>query len=439
MSLWLFNAADGFSEAVLRGDKAALLSSEDYRRLMASETLSDLRSGLEDTDYGNFLQDEPEPLTVATLEARMRERLFAQFRNLQAQAGSELRQFLQFIVAEKMIDNVVSLIQGVVNRKPMEELLANADPMGWTPEMRALLTYDASAGYDELYRSVLIDTPVGRYFANYLQQRGVGGGGGGGMGGHGNPSSGAHPNAMGGGGGQQFQDMDLEIMRACLKKAWLEDFYDYCHRRLSGSGQELMEKLLSREADFLVIAVTLNSLNSPMSGSTQLLDKSALFPHFGNLYPNGTDALRKAYNDATIRAALESHSLYLELYENCKDFYIKNDADRSADAAAKNAGSNDKDVVDPDGKRSHSDTTDAGAVATAGGADLLSFEEAVYRHRVKLCEFAFEQQMNYAGFYAWYKLKEQEIKNLLWIADMILMNRPDQMEHRVLPAFSPRY
>lgn len=70
-----------------------------------------------------------------------------------------------------MIDNVVSLIQGALNNKEPDELLSHADPMGWTNEMRALLTVDASAGYEELYRTVLIDTPVSHYFEEYLNQQ----------------------------------------------------------------------------------------------------------------------------------------------------------------------------------------------------------------------------------------------------------------------------
>lgn len=35
------------------------------------------------------------------------------------------------------------------------------DPLGWLPEMRAIAAIDTSTGYEDLYRMLLIDTPVG--------------------------------------------------------------------------------------------------------------------------------------------------------------------------------------------------------------------------------------------------------------------------------------
>lgn len=67
-----------------------------------------------------------------------------------------------------MIDNIVSLIQGSLNKKPPEELLSRIDPLGWFPEMRGIAATDISEGYDELYRTLLVDTAVGPYFEAYL-------------------------------------------------------------------------------------------------------------------------------------------------------------------------------------------------------------------------------------------------------------------------------
>lgn len=39
MEMAMFNVNDGFAEAVVRGYRSAFLSSEDYRRLGASENL----------------------------------------------------------------------------------------------------------------------------------------------------------------------------------------------------------------------------------------------------------------------------------------------------------------------------------------------------------------------------------------------------------------
>lgn len=63
----------------------------------------------------------------------------------------------------------MGLIQGALNRKPAEELLARVDPLGYFAEMRAIARMDFSANYGELYRSLLVDTPVGKYFDGFLR------------------------------------------------------------------------------------------------------------------------------------------------------------------------------------------------------------------------------------------------------------------------------
>ena len=42
--------------------RSGFLTTDDYRRLGAAESLEDLRTALDDTDYGQFMQDEPSPL-----------------------------------------------------------------------------------------------------------------------------------------------------------------------------------------------------------------------------------------------------------------------------------------------------------------------------------------------------------------------------------------
>merc|ERR1719454_2428695 len=116
-------------------------------------------------------------------------------------------------------------------------------------------------------------------------------------------------------------------MKATLKKAWLEDFNSFC-QGLGGTTQEVMGHMLNMEADFRVLLVTLNALNTDLSTESKLQDRNSLYPSFGYLYPEGTKELRKAWNETTVRTALEPYAKYLALYDQVKQFY-DSDTDKS--------------------------------------------------------------------------------------------------------------
>merc|ERR1712176_429992 len=120
---------------------------------------------------------------------------------------------------------------------------------------------------------------------------------------------------------------DLEVMKATLKKAWLEDFFSFC-QGIGGTTAETMGHMLKTEADFRVLLVTLNALNTDLMTEAKLEDRVALYPSFGYLYPDVAQALRRAFNEASVRAALEG-SMYLSLYDQVKQFY---DSDQKGDA-----------------------------------------------------------------------------------------------------------
>merc|ERR1719263_2129288 len=109
-------------------------------------------------------------------------------------------------------------------------------------------------------------------------------------------------------------------MKATLKKAWLEDFYGFVQQQ-GGGTQEVMGNLLKMEADFRVLLVTFNSLTTGLSSDQNREDRNALMPTFGYLYPEGYKELRKAWNETTVRTALEPYADYLNLFNEVKEFY----------------------------------------------------------------------------------------------------------------------
>jgi len=338
---------------------------------------------------GTFCQDEPSPLLVATLSKKCYEKLADEFRYLKAQTVEPLTTFMDFIAREKMIDNVCMIIQGALNGKSPKDIQEKMHPLGVFEGMRTIMaeSFDVSSGFDEVYRIFLVDTPIGKYFDEYLREADSG------------PDEMVKSGLDSGAASGILTKQDLEIMKASLKKAWLEDFYGFCMQQ-GGTTATVMGNILSMEADFRVILVTLNSLNTDMGTESKNQERSALFPSFGYLYPEGVKELRKAVSEPMVRTALENHVEYVKLYEQVKEFY------------------------DQDSEKSRTGMT--------------SIEDEVYKSNVHLYEMSFEQQYHFGVYYAWVKLKEQEIRNIKWICNMIVLNKKDRIDEVVVPIFKPR-
>merc|ERR1719409_413167 len=77
------------------------------------------------------------------------------------------------LAREKMIENVVMIIQNSMNNKKPSEMLEKLHPMGVFAGINTIMAdrYDHTAkGVDDMYRIFLVDTPIGPYFEKYLQQ-----------------------------------------------------------------------------------------------------------------------------------------------------------------------------------------------------------------------------------------------------------------------------
>merc|ERR1712070_659644 len=203
------------------------------------------------------------------------------------------------------------------------------------------------------------------------------------------------------------------------KKAWLEDFYAYV-MSLGGTTAEVLGDILRKEADFRVLLVALNSMNTPMVGSdAQRNDRNVLYPNFGYLYPEGTRKLREAWNDQTIQAALEPYPRHAKLYNEVKGFY-----DRQASTA-----------MDP---QQILEEMKSNLEAGKGGLQGSSIEDLIYKEMVHIYEMSFEQQYHFGVFYSWVKLREQEIRNIRWISNMIVLKAKDHIDDTIVPIFQPR-
>lgn len=79
----------------------------------------------------------------------------------------------------------------------------------------------------EVYRFVLVDTPLAPYFQDCLSE-------------------------------EDLDELNVEIIRSTLYRAYLEDFNRFCER-IGGATWDIMQPILEFEADRRAINITINS------------------------------------------------------------------------------------------------------------------------------------------------------------------------------------
>lgn len=139
--------------------------------------------------------------------------------------------------------------------------------------MRSICTFEAnSKGYSDLYETVLIDTPIGTYFSQFLEESASG-------------------ERMDGTSDVRnvLEEIQMELIKNSMLKLWLEDFYNFCQVRLlllqgnwlitthwandgaldlqkvGGDTAVIMGEILNARADRIAINITLNSFGTPLN------------------------------------------------------------------------------------------------------------------------------------------------------------------------------
>jgi V-type H+-transporting ATPase subunit d len=185
-----------------------------------------------------------------------------------------------------------------------------------------------------------------------------------------------------------LEEVEIEIIKSSLIKYWIEDFYQFT-QKLGGDTAKLMGDLLNVRADTNAINITLNSFGTPLNEpAMRSSDRKRLYPAVGHLYPAGTAMLVDVADEEELGRVLELFPQYSAIWN----------------------------------------------VHTNGQGDK-SIDDCFYERDVEMLELAFESQMHYAVFYAYVKLKEQEIRNLVWISECILQQQKDEI-NKFVPVFS---
>ncbi|KAG5013899.1 hypothetical protein JHK86_026160 [Glycine max] len=448
-----FNIHGGFLEAIVRGHRAGLLTTADYNNLCQCETLDDIKMHLSATEYGPYLQNgaffpsvitilnpffvtcgfevetffanlskgdvlyylkwkcpkkhfgkfsdgdvmscnqikyledsrkhcdlpmglglaeglipttwetevripvwrESSPLHTTTIVEKCTLKLVDDYKNMLCQATEPLSTFLEYITYGHMIDNVVLIVTGTLHERDVQELLEKCHPLGM---FDSIATLAVAQNMRELYRLVLVDTPLAPYFSECITS-------------------------------EDLDDMNIEIMRNTLYKAYLEDFYRFC-QKLGGATAEIMSDLLAFEADRRAVNITINSIGTELTRD----DRRKLYSNFGLLYPYGHEELAVCEDIDQVRAVMEKYPPYQSIF----------------------------------------------AKLSYGESQML--DKAFYEEEVKRLCLAFEQQVHlsvltfhYAVFFAYMRLREQEIRNLMWISECVAQNQKSRVHDSVVFIF----
>lgn len=329
-----------YVEGIVRGYRNALLTQQSYSNLTQCETIDDVKLQLQ--PYADVLASLPPNPSTSALAQKTTDKLVAEFRYLQAQATGSLSKFMAYLTYGYMIDNVALLITGTLHERDTRELLERCHPLGWFETMPVLCV---ATNIEELYNSVLIETPLAPYFKGSLSH-------------------------------QDLDELNIEIIRNTLYKNYLEDFYNWINSdpELAGTPTaDTMCEALEFEADRRSINITLNSFGTELSKA----DRKKLYPQFGRLYPEGIFLLSRAEDAEGVRIAVEGVSDYKTYFDQ-------------AGMSGNNAGGGG-----------------VGNMSGGAGSEGRSLEDMFYQKEMEISKLAFTRQFTHGVVYAWVKLKEQ--------------------------------
>jgi V-type H+-transporting ATPase subunit d len=254
---------------------------------------------------------------------------------------------MEYLTYGYMIDNVALLITGTLHERDTRELLERCHPLGWFETLPVLCV---ATNMDELYNSVLVETPLAPYFKASLSSH-------------------------------DLDELNIEIVRNTLYKHYLEDFYAWVTQAapdLRGSPTAAaMAEALEFEADRRAINITLNSFGTELAKA----ERRRLYPSFGRLYPEGTLMLSRADDIEAVRIAVDGVSDYRAFF----------DAAGFGGAGASNAAAG----------------AGPSSAAVGGGGEGKSLEDFFYQKEMEISKMVFTRQFTHAVVYAWVKLREQ--------------------------------
>jgi len=391
--LMSFNVEYGFLEAILRGTRSGFLTEFEYNQLCLCETLEDVKLPLGDTDYKAAITGlQVGTLTTESISNACRMKNIREFEWMRRQAVGPLTTFFEYITYKYLIESIQFIIASIIKGSKPEIVLSKCHPLGKSPQLKTILTFENDLGEDDgllsLYKTVLVDTPVAKYFALYFNSE---------LG----PDQ--EPREI----KRHYDETEVEIITNMLIKLWLEDFYAFT-QNLGGATAAVMKELLEFEADHRAIDITINSLHTSLNDDINRHSRQDLYCTFGKLYPNATlKEFAKIKQMSEIGDKLRPYKCYYDLWKAAETEPSKFSDSKESQSDHSQKWSNFNRV----------------------------FEDKMKKRRAELCRKAFEGQSHFGGFYAYLQLKEQEQDNIRWILEMISMGRNAKDRQRWIKTF----
>lgn len=176
-----------------------------------------------------------------------------------------------------------------------------------------------------------------------------------------------------------MQDYSLLQVQLRVRKIWLQEFYNFCRTELNETSQRVMTDLLKFESDLQTIQIIENSrLYSGLVDARGDSERKKYISKVGYLYPERFEDINGAQDFKSLVQALE-----------CTEYH---------DMLLKVSNADQENESQSTGKT----------------IDEVMLEESIRRFSM-----AFEEQFHFGIYYSYLKLKEQEIKNVTLLADLI--------------------